>query len=187
MLLKGPLGLVLPGAVVAAYLLSEGRWPAFWEWGAWRRVLGELGVWWGLPLVLLLVMPVFAWAEHASGGQLGREFFWHQNVDRALGGSRLRSHPWWQYAPYFLLYFLPYSPLVLLAAIGRGWRDDPLARRGLAWMLGGVLLLSCAISSVPTISCPPIPARPCFSVACWNGNCVPVVVAGYSPASALSR
>jgi 4-amino-4-deoxy-L-arabinose transferase-like glycosyltransferase len=143
-LLKGPVGLLLPGAVVAGYLLSEGSWPAFWELGAWRRLLGELGVWWGLPLVLVLVVPVFAWAEHASGGQLGREFLWLHNVQRALGGSRLRSHAWWLYVPYFLLYFLPYSPLVVLAALCRGWRGDPLARWGLAWALAVVLLLSCA-------------------------------------------
>jgi 4-amino-4-deoxy-L-arabinose transferase-like glycosyltransferase len=143
-LLKGPLGLLLPATVVAGYLFAEDRWPAFWEWGAWRKLLGELGLWWGLPLVLLLVAPVFAWAEYASGGQLGREFFWLHNVQRALGGSRLRSHAWWLYAPYFLLYFLPFSPLVVLAIIRRAWRDDPLARRGLAWAVAIVLLLSCA-------------------------------------------
>ncbi len=143
-LLKGPLGLLLPGAVVAGYLLSEGCWPAFWELGAWRRLLRELGVWWGLPLLLLIVVPVFAWAEHASGGQLGREFFWLHNVQRALGGSRLRSHAWWLYGPYFLLYFLPYSPFVALAVVLRGWRGDPLALRALAWTLAVVLLLSCA-------------------------------------------
>jgi 4-amino-4-deoxy-L-arabinose transferase-like glycosyltransferase len=143
-LLKGPLGLLLPAAVVAGYLFAGGRWPAFWEWGAWRRLLGELGMWWGLPLVLLLVVPVFLWAERTSGGQLGREFFWLHNVQRALGGSRLRSHAWWLYAPYFLLYFLPYSPLVVLAVMRRGWRDDPLARWALAWAVAVVLLLSCA-------------------------------------------
>jgi 4-amino-4-deoxy-L-arabinose transferase-like glycosyltransferase len=143
-LLKGPVGLLLPGAVVAGYLLSEGRWPAIWELGEWWKLASELGVWWGLPLVLLLAVPVFAWAEQASGGQLGREFFWLHNVQRALGGSRLRSHAWWLYAPYFLLYFLPYSPFVLLAVLRREWRGDSLARWALAWAIAVLLLLSCA-------------------------------------------
>jgi 4-amino-4-deoxy-L-arabinose transferase-like glycosyltransferase len=143
-LLKGPVGLALPGAIVAAVLIAQGRWPAFWELRRWRALLGELGLWWGLPLVLLLVIPVFVWAEYASGGQLAREFFWHHNVQRALGGSQLRSHPWFWYGPYFLLYFLPYSPLVLLALPSRLWREDWLARSGLAWTVGVILLLSCA-------------------------------------------
>jgi 4-amino-4-deoxy-L-arabinose transferase-like glycosyltransferase len=143
-LLKGPIGLVLPGGIVAAFLLSEGRWPAFWEWRAWGRLFRELGAWWGLPLVLLVVLPIFLWMELASGGQLSREFFWHHNVERALGGSRLRSHPWFLYGPYFLLYLLPYSPLLLLAGVPRFWRDDPLARRGLAWAAAVLLVLSCS-------------------------------------------
>jgi 4-amino-4-deoxy-L-arabinose transferase-like glycosyltransferase len=143
-LLKGPVGLALPAAIVAAALLLEGRWPAFWELRRWGALLHQLGAWWGLPLVLVLVVPVLAWAEHASGGQFGREFLWHHNVQRALGGSRLRSHPWFWYGPYFLLYFLPYSPLVLAAALLARWRSDPLARLGLAWTVGVLLLLSCA-------------------------------------------
>ena len=53
---------------------------------------------------------------------------------RGLGGSRLRSHPWWLYGPL---------PAALPAAVepapaaspGRArWRDDRLARLGLAWL-----------------------------------------------------
>jgi 4-amino-4-deoxy-L-arabinose transferase-like glycosyltransferase len=144
-LLKGPIGLALPGAVVAAYMLADGIWPAFWEVGAWVRSIHRLGAWWGLPLVLLLVGPVFVWIDSLSDGQLRQEFFWHHNVQRALGGSHLRSHAWFLYGPYFLLYFLPYSPLFVLALVLRSrFRDDPLALRGLAWTLGVILLLSCS-------------------------------------------
>jgi hypothetical protein len=129
---------------VTAYLLVEGQWPAFWEWRAWGRLLHRLGVWWGLPLLLLVVVPVFAWAEHVSEGEFSRQFVWHHNVERALGGSGLRSHRWFLYGPYLFLYLLPYSPLLLFAVLPSFWRDDPLARRGLAWSLAVVLLLSCA-------------------------------------------
>jgi 4-amino-4-deoxy-L-arabinose transferase-like glycosyltransferase len=143
-LLKGPVGLALPAAAVVGFLWAEGRWPACWEFRAWAALLRRLGVWWGLPLVLLVVVPVFVWAQHLSGGQLGREFFWKHNVERALGGATLRSHFWGMYAGYFLVYFLPYSPLVVLAVLARSWRGDPLSRLGLAWGVAVLLLLSCA-------------------------------------------
>src|SRR5262249_50138336 len=143
-LLKGPLGLALPAAVVAALLLLEGRWPAFWELGEWRRLLGEVGVWWGLPLALLVCLPVFVWLQWASDGSFFHDFIWLHNVQRGLGGSRLRSHAWWLYVPYLLLYLLPYSPLLLAAFWRRLWRDDPLARLGLAWTVGVLVLLSAA-------------------------------------------
>src|SRR5262249_31116464 len=93
LLLKGPIGLVLPCAAVAAWLLLERRWPAFWEGRAWRSLLRQTGAWWGAPLVLALTVPVFVWLEHASAGRFAREFFWLHNVQRGLGGSRLRAHP----------------------------------------------------------------------------------------------
>ena len=143
-LLKGPIGLVLPAAIVAGWLLFEGRWPAFWELAAWRRLLGELGAVWGLALVVLVCLPVFLWAEQASGGQFFHEFFWLHNVERGLGGARLRSHRWWLHGPYLGLYLLPYSPLLLAAAWPRLWRHDRLARLGLAWLLAVLLVLSAA-------------------------------------------
>jgi 4-amino-4-deoxy-L-arabinose transferase-like glycosyltransferase len=143
-LLKGPIGLVLPLAILTTTLLLEGRWPAFWEVRAWGRLLRELGAGWGVLLILAVVVPVYLWAERASGGRFFAEFLWHHNLERGLGESGLRSHPWWLYGPYFLLYFLPWSPLVVGAALARRWLDDPEARFGLAWLLAVVAVLSCA-------------------------------------------
>jgi 4-amino-4-deoxy-L-arabinose transferase-like glycosyltransferase len=144
LLLKGPVGIVLPCAAVAGWLLLEHRWPAFWEGRKWLSLLRQTGAWWGVPLVLALTVPVFVWLEQASAGRFAREFFWLHNVQRGLGGSRLRAHPWWLYGPYFALYFLPWSPLLLVAGWRRVWRDDPLARLGLGWMLAVVVVLSAA-------------------------------------------
>jgi 4-amino-4-deoxy-L-arabinose transferase-like glycosyltransferase len=143
-LFKGPIGLVLPAAVTAANLLLEGRWPAFWEVRAWRDLVRELGLVWGVPLVLVLTVSVFLWADVATNGRFLPEFVGHHNLGRGLGGDGLRSHPWWLYGPFFLLYFLPWSPFVLLALPARHWRCDPLARFGLAWLLAVTAVLSCA-------------------------------------------
>ncbi len=147
-LLKGPVGFVLPVAAVAAYLLGEEEWPAIWEVRAWLRLVRRLGTWWGVPLVLVLTLPWFLAADEDTGGELFRVFFWYHNVERALGGGPLRSNPWWFYGPQFVGDFLPWSPLVIAAFVWarrRGLlRDDPLARFGLAWFLGVFAVLSCA-------------------------------------------
>jgi 4-amino-4-deoxy-L-arabinose transferase-like glycosyltransferase len=140
-LLKGPIGVVLPLTVVVVHCLVEGDWRP--------RVLHRLGVWWGVPLVAALTLPWFLWANTATGGEFFRVFFWHHNVERGLGGSAdLEEHPWWYYLPRFAFDFLPWTPLLLIAVwllIRRGWwRDDLGARLGLVWLVVMVLLLSCS-------------------------------------------
>jgi 4-amino-4-deoxy-L-arabinose transferase-like glycosyltransferase len=146
--LKGPIGFILPAAALTAYLVAEGEWPAIWEIRDWLRLIRRLGLWWGIPLVLILTLPWFFAADEDTGGELFRVFFWYHNVERALGGGPLRSNPWWFYGPQFIGDFLPWSPLVIAAIVvawRRGWlRDDPLARFGLAWFLGVFGMLSCA-------------------------------------------
>jgi 4-amino-4-deoxy-L-arabinose transferase-like glycosyltransferase len=147
-LLKGPIGFILPAAAVAAFLVGEGEWPAAWEFRDWRELARRLGMWWGVPLVLLLTLPWFLAADEDTGGELFRVFFWYHNVERALGGGPLRSNPWWFYGPQFVVDFLPWSPL-FIGAVVWAWRrgllrDDPLARFGLAWFVGILVVLSCA-------------------------------------------
>jgi 4-amino-4-deoxy-L-arabinose transferase-like glycosyltransferase len=145
-LLKGPVGLVLPAAVVAGHLLAEGEWPALWKVRAWGRLAHRLGLWWGVPLVVGLAVPWFVWADAEAGGGVWQVFLLHHNLDRALGGTELATHPWWLYGPYFALYFLPWTPLVAWGAWWcrrRGyWRADPDARFGAAWLLGVAVALS---------------------------------------------
>jgi 4-amino-4-deoxy-L-arabinose transferase-like glycosyltransferase len=147
-LLKGPIGLVLPAAVVGLHLLLEGELPAPWRLRAWGTLARALGLWWGLPFVGALTLPWFCWADTETGGEFFRVFFWHHNFERGLGGSTLRAHPWWLYGPYFANDFLPWTPLLPLAAFGcwrRGWwRADPELRFGAAWLLAVLAVLSCA-------------------------------------------
>ena len=135
-LLKGPIGIVLPAAAFGAHLLAERKWPC------------GLGLWWGVPLVLALTVPWFCWVDRATDGEFLRVFFWLHNVERGLGGARLRGHPWWFYGPRLLLDFAPWS-LLLPAAVwffcrGGRWRQDAEARFGLAWLLAVFVVLSCA-------------------------------------------
>jgi 4-amino-4-deoxy-L-arabinose transferase-like glycosyltransferase len=144
-LLKGPVGLILPGGVLVTnhFLdVAVGRRPAH---SAFRIPHSALG----LALVAALTLPWFVWANRHTGGEFFREFVWRHNVERGLGDGDLRSHPWWLYLPYFADDFLPWTPLLPLAAylfVRRGWwRDDPDMRLGLVWLVvivGGLSLSS---------------------------------------------
>ncbi len=147
-LLKGPVGLVLPAAVVGVQRLVEGELPPPWRLRDCGRLAHALGVWWGLPLTLGLTVPWFVWADLRTGGAFGRVFFWHHNVARGLGGEALRSHPWYQYVGFAAVYLLPWTPFVPVAAWltwRRGlWRLSPDVRLGVVWFLTVFALLSCA-------------------------------------------
>jgi 4-amino-4-deoxy-L-arabinose transferase-like glycosyltransferase len=128
-LLKGPVGLVIP----AVTLLATGR--------------GRKSGFGPLLIGALLALPWFVAANTTSDGEFFRVFFWYHNVQRALGGAEaLAAHPWWFYAPRLAVDLLPWSPVLIAAAVGtlRGRRADREALLGLAWLLAVALLLSCS-------------------------------------------
>jgi len=145
-LLKGPIGVVLPAVVLCVHLLLEQRCPTPWRRRAWKETLGELGAWWALLLVAVLTLPWFLWANRATDGEFFHVFFWHHNIERGFGGSTLRVNPWWFYLPQFIGDFLPWSLAVPFAAwwgYRRGlYRADADARFGLVWFVSVLVVLS---------------------------------------------
>jgi 4-amino-4-deoxy-L-arabinose transferase-like glycosyltransferase len=145
-LLKGPVGFLLPAAVAGAYLIVCRELPAPWHARRWATLAHELGLWWGVPLVLALTLPWFIWAGLETGGSLFTTFFWRHHVERLLGGTEgMRARPWYLYGPYLAAYFLPWS----LCLPPAGWyvwknRHDDEARFGLVWLLTVVGVLSAA-------------------------------------------
>jgi 4-amino-4-deoxy-L-arabinose transferase-like glycosyltransferase len=155
-MLKGPIGVVLAAAVVLAFLLVEGALPLPWQYRSWLALAHQLGVWWGLPLVLALAGPWFVWAGIQTKGSLLWTFIWHHNVERAFGGGTLRAHPWWFYGPRLAVDLFPWSLLLPVAcwsfcSAGRasqqdraaGLKGDREARFGLIWLTAMVLVMSC--------------------------------------------
>jgi 4-amino-4-deoxy-L-arabinose transferase-like glycosyltransferase len=145
-LLKGPIGLILPAAVVLGFLVLEGKKGSTTKGS--RPLFSRYGVWWGVPLLLTVALPWYLWANVQTGGALFHVFFWEHNVERGLGGGSLRGHPWWFYLPRLSLDFLPWSPLLLLAAWWAWrracWREDAEFRFGVVWLAAMLLALSCA-------------------------------------------
>ncbi len=142
MLLKGPVGLALIGTVAVAFLLVERRAAEPFRLPVFSAVLGVV-------VVGLVAGPWLVWANHATGGEFVRVFFWHHNVERFAGTSEaLASHPWWYYGPRFALAFLPWTlPLVPLAAWGMRsglWKQERSFRFGMVWLVVMVAVLSAA-------------------------------------------
>lgn len=148
-MLKGPIGAILPLAAVLSFLLVEKETPTPWRIRKWLELLHTLGLWWGLPLILILTGPWFIWANQQTQGELYRSFFLYHNVARALGGAEegLHARPWWFYGPRLVADLLPWTPVFIAGSyfgIRRLWREDSLLRFGLAWAGVIIILLSLA-------------------------------------------
>ena len=137
-MLKGPIAVVLPLVVGIGW----------WMWDALttgKRRLAQCDLHLGIPLILVLTLPWYLWANWQTDGEWFRVFFWYHNVDRGLGtDDRLRAYPLWFYGPQLLLDFLPWS-LLLPVGLVYVWRrrTDRDARLGAVWLLTMLGLLSC--------------------------------------------
>ena len=171
LLLKGPIGFVLPLVVIVADAIATrfgqrseatgtgseyskclspllpnttpnpDRAHSFWTFA------NGIGLWWGLLLILGLVSPWFIWVNQQTNGEFFRVFFWKHNVERGLGSGSLHIHPWWFYLPRMAFDFLPWSPLLIPATwwlFKHAWRSDPLARFSWLWVTGIIAVLSCS-------------------------------------------
>jgi hypothetical protein len=135
-MLKGPIGLILPLVVLLPMILlyrSGGLCQAHLDL---RR---------GLATIALVAGPWFAWAMWKSHGALFQTFFIYHNMERALGGGELRGHPFWFYFPRLALDFLPWTPVLLISIPMAVWwsRPDSDEGFGLMWLGSMFLVLSC--------------------------------------------
>ena len=145
-LLKGPIGALLPAAVAGTWLALEGRLPGSVSLRRWVRLARVLGIGWGFLVIVGLAAPWYVWAAIQTNGSLLSTFFWHHHIERAIGGTDgLRARPWWFYAPRLAVDFLPWTPVLFGACYyflrRRRWVADPEARFGLVWLAVMVFVL----------------------------------------------
>jgi len=145
LLLKGPIGVVLPCSAIAIWKLIDRR----------QSMLPRNGsIAWSSLAVAVLIGPVIAlpWylcANAETNGEFFRVFFVYHHFNRAFGGApTLAGHPWWYYVPRFAADFLPWTPglFVAISACCRSdlLKHDRLARFGLVWLLVMLVVLSCS-------------------------------------------
>lgn len=180
-LLKGPLGAVLPGivlvveCVVERFIRSDERLRSFTGNSQPLSVLGGTRstrpTLPGLLLVALLFVPWFVYAHVATNGEFTRVFFWYHHFQRATGGAEtLASHPWWFYVARLAVDWLPWSPLLALGL----WmflrrselRSDRDARLGFVWLTAITVLLSLSRFKRADYLLPAYPGA-AILIGCW--------------------
>nr|WP_290223054.1 glycosyltransferase family 39 protein [Trichocoleus desertorum] len=108
-LTKGPVGAVLPGMIISAFLAYVGRFKA---------VLQEVKLGWGALIVLGLSVPWFVLVTLANGQAYIDSFFGYHNVERFTSVVNQHGGPWYFHFLVVLVGFLPWS-VFLPAAIAR--------------------------------------------------------------------
>ena len=109
-LVKGPIGVVLPGMVALAYLLICRK----------LFLLRELGLHFGIPLFVAIVAPWYYEVERLNPGYL-RYFFWEENFIRYLTPHFNRTQGWYYFFLVLAVGFLPWT-LWIPEALREAWR-----------------------------------------------------------------
>ncbi len=153
---KGLIGVVLPGAVLALYLLVERDW----------RMLTRLHLGKGLAVLLLMTAPWFI-AVSWSNEEFARFFFIHEHAERFLTPVHRREGVWWYFVPLLLLGAMPWTPFIALR-LRAGWLREggrgslqPL-RLALIWTGFTVVFFSLSHSKLPSYILPVFPALALF-------------------------
>ena len=155
-LVKGPVGLALPAAVlvpVAAWTWRrEGRPPS-----AGARALGAAAV-----VFLLLAVPWYAAMAVEHGPSYVERFFVGENFDRFATARYNDPRPVWYYLPIVAAGLLPWTPFTVLwgPPLRRAWRER---RAGAAelrlalWALAPLVFYTISVGKQPRYVLPVLP------------------------------
>ncbi|WP_445630948.1 ArnT family glycosyltransferase [Nostoc sp. DSM 114167] len=168
-LTKGPVGIVLPGLIVAAFLLYVGKM---------REVLREMRLLVGILIILILSVPWYALVIWRNGWDYINSFFGYHNLERFTEVVNGHSAPWYFYFLVVLLGFAPYS-VYLPASIIKlkfwqrsHWRSvERFQQFGLfAWFwFASIFAFFCiAVTKLPSYVLPLMPAAAILVALLWS-------------------
>lgn len=167
-LTKGPVGVVLPSAIVLIFL--------FWA-GKLREVLREIKPIRGIAIFLLVSVPWYIAAYIQNGNAFIQSFFGVHNVDRFTSVVNQHSGAWYYHFVVVLIGFFPWS-LCLPAAIAHlfksKWRQEArsqhLGRFALVWFAVVLIFFTIAVTKYITYTLPLYPAA-AILVTLWFSDC----------------
>ncbi|MBR8840544.1 MAG: glycosyltransferase family 39 protein [Stigonema ocellatum SAG 48.90 = DSM 106950] len=168
-LTKGPVGIVLPGLIIGAFVLYVGNW---------REVLQEMRLLWGSFLILALVLPWYVLVTWRNGWSFINSFFGYHNLERFTGVVNHHSAPWYFYFLVVLVGFAPWS-IYLPVAITRlkfwqrsHWRSSnrstQLGLFALFWFMGVFGFFTIAVTKLPHYVLPLMPAGSILVALMWS-------------------
>ncbi len=157
-LVKGPIGLVIPG-----FTFGAGLWVA----REFRDGLRRLVPWEGPLLFLALALPWYLLVLSANGWAFIEGFILKHHVTRFTGVVSSHAGPLWYYLPVLLVGFFPWSGYLPAT----GWRAWQILRRRkpegcgdrliiacTCWAVGVFILFSLAGTKLPSYLYPAFPA-----------------------------
>jgi 4-amino-4-deoxy-L-arabinose transferase-like glycosyltransferase len=168
-LTKGPVGIVLPGLIVATFLLYLGKL---------REVLREMRLFVGILIIIGLSVPWYALVIWRNGWNFINSFFGYHNLERFTEVVNGHSAPWYFYFLVVLLGFAPYS-VYLPASIVRlkfwqrsHWRSlERFQQFGLFagfWFASIFGFFSIAVTKLPSYVLPLMPAAAILVALLWS-------------------
>jgi 4-amino-4-deoxy-L-arabinose transferase-like glycosyltransferase len=149
-LIKGPLVPLVAGLTIVALCAHDRR-------GRWLLGLRPL---WGVPLLLLIVLPWVVAIQRATHGAFLREALGHDFGAKLQGGQESHGAPPGAFLVVTALLFWPLVPLAW-RGLGRAWRErrgDPAARFLLAWLVPAWIVFECVPTKLPHYVLPLYPA-----------------------------
>ncbi len=140
-LTKGPVAVLIPGAVGALYCLSSGQWPKL------RRAALDLPGW---ALLIAIAAPWYAYALHRHGMDFVNGFLLKHNVSRYTSSLEGHSGSLLYYAVLGPVLWLPWSGLLpaLLPRLRQHW-SQPLGRFLWIWAVFVLAFFSLSGTKLP--------------------------------------
>jgi hypothetical protein len=120
---KGLIGVVIPGMVLFAYMITR------WDW----RILTRLHIVSGLIIFLAVTAPWFI-AVSIQNPEFAHFFFIHEHFERFTADAHRRTAPFYFFLPLVIIGFLPWMPQFFQSA----WQTIKQYRLGqfsASWML----------------------------------------------------
>jgi 4-amino-4-deoxy-L-arabinose transferase-like glycosyltransferase len=146
-LVKGLIGVIIPGMVCFVYLLATQQWSVL------RRLYllpGALGF-------LAIVGPWYVWADARNPGYL-RYYFWEEHVTRYLTDEFDRAESWFYFFLVVAVGFMPWI-LVLPSALKDSWKKlDDKNIFLMIWAIVPFVFFSASKSQLPHYVLPLYPA-----------------------------
>jgi 4-amino-4-deoxy-L-arabinose transferase-like glycosyltransferase len=104
-LAKGPVGLLLPAAVIVLYFLASRQ----------LRLLLDIRLGWAVAAFILLAVPWYVLVSSETKGEFTRGFFLTHNFGRFLSPMENHRGPIYYYLVVIFLGLIPWSPFLVLA------------------------------------------------------------------------
>jgi 4-amino-4-deoxy-L-arabinose transferase-like glycosyltransferase len=147
---KGLIGIVIPAAAGALYLLCTRDWRLPWR----------AQPWWSLLALAVIAAPWFVLVSRRNP-EFAHFFFIHEHFERYLTRVHERYQPVWFFVPVLAAGFLPWSTLLPLS-LRRGWRaareGDRASAMLLCWALVVFVFFSLSQSKLVPYILPMFPA-----------------------------